>query len=367
MAENSLLVKWAIQALACYPIASPSIQFLRHSDNLTFKITQGTDDKKFVLRIHKPFTRNLADLRQQPRAILSELLWMDALAKDAGIPVPPVVRNNAGQLITSVQLSSDGQIVPCSMLGWLDAEPYRPDAPEIENLAMQLGRLMARMHTHASQWQPPEGFLRPRSGPEHILQIMDKLLPGIQMGIIQPEDYSVIKMTAEKIRDIVITIDRTPENWSLIHNDLHTGNWLYRGEKVFPIDFSLCGYRVSPLRYRHCAGSLGSENPALRRSFINGYLEKRNCQGISPGRWKPFLSPAYWVIMPSSSLIPVIMSGSAFTCPIWLKPFVEDSFAKNLFSLDDRTKEPTGISFFLFRGDLTIIRTTAILTMLDWL
>lgn len=279
MAENSLVVKWAIQALACYPIASPSFQFLRHSDNLTFKITEGTSNKNYVLRIHKPFTRNLADLRQQPRAILSELLWMDALAKEAGIPVPPVVRNNAGQLITSVELASDGQVVPCSILGWLDAEPYRPDAPGLENLAMQLGRLMARMHTHASHWQPPEGFLRPRSGPEHILQIMDKLLPGIQMGIIHPEDYSVIKMTAERIRDIVITIDRTPENWSMIHNDLHTGNWLYRGDEVFPIDFSLCGFGYHLFDIATCAGSLGSEKAPLRQLFINGYLEQRNLPG----------------------------------------------------------------------------------------
>lgn len=275
MIENDYLIKWAVQAVACYPIASPSIQFLRHSENITFKITDGKDNKQYVLRIHKPFTRNLADLRQQPRAILSELLWMDALAKEAGIPVPPVARNNAGQLITTVELASAGQLVPCSVLGWLDAEPYRADAPNIEILAAQLGRLMARMHDHASQWTPPEGFLRPRTGPEHILQILDQLLPGIQMGIIQPEDYTVIKMAAEKIRDIVINIDRIPENWSLIHNDLHTGNWLFRGDKVFPIDFSLCGYGYHLFDIAICAGSMGSENPALRQFFINGYLEHR--------------------------------------------------------------------------------------------
>lgn len=275
MSGETDLLAWASLALERYQVASPAVRFLRHSDNLTFQVTDGADGTRFLLRLHKPLTANFADLRQQPPAICSELLWMDALRQDAGLPLQPVVCSRDGELVSSIALPPGGEVVPCSLLGWLEAEPFRPDAPNIETLAVKLGRLMARLHNHASHWQPPEGFLRPCYGPEHVHQVLEKLSPGVQMGLIRPEDYATLRATAGQVSDIVASIPQTPNNWSMVHNDLHTGNWLFHGDEVIPIDFALCGFNYYLSDIATCAGSLGAETPSLQRLFLEGYIELR--------------------------------------------------------------------------------------------
>jgi Ser/Thr protein kinase RdoA (MazF antagonist) len=93
------------------------------------------------------------------------------------------------------------------------------------------------------------------------------------MGVICPEDFATLNSLADAIHEVVAAIRQTPENYSLIHNDLHTGNWLARGKRVIPIDFSLCAYGYHLFDIATSAGSLGAENPILRRLFIKGYRE----------------------------------------------------------------------------------------------
>jgi Ser/Thr protein kinase RdoA (MazF antagonist) len=140
---------------------------------------------------------------------------------------------------------------------------------------VELGRLMARLHNHASGWQPPEGFLRPHTGPDHVWQLVDKLSAGVGMGIIAPQDYAALRSLADAIGFLVARIDQASGNYGLIHNDLHTGNWLVRGKEIIPLDFSLCAYGYHLFDIAIAAGSAGSQRNELRRMFFDGYLEMR--------------------------------------------------------------------------------------------
>ena len=55
MDEPIPFLDWASLALAHYRMRKPAVRFIRHSDNLTFQVTDGR--KKYVLRIHKPRIR----------------------------------------------------------------------------------------------------------------------------------------------------------------------------------------------------------------------------------------------------------------------------------------------------------------------
>ncbi|MBN2386715.1 MAG: phosphotransferase [Anaerolineales bacterium] len=267
--------QWAQLALARYPLRTPQAEFIRHSDNLTF-LVRDARGKKYVLRLHKPVTINFEDLRQEPRAILSELQWMDALRREARISIPVVRHTRDGKLVATLQIPGEDREIPCSLLSWVDGEPFQPETENASDLAFQLGRLMARMHAHASNWRPPDGFLRPRYGPEHVDRLMDRISTGVQIGLIRPEDFATVRSAAEAIRVLVAAIPQTPDHWSLIHNDLHTGNWLWRTNKIYPIDFALCAFGYQLFDIATCCGSLGGPDPVpLRLRFFDGYREVR--------------------------------------------------------------------------------------------
>lgn len=266
-------LEWAALALQQYPLAQPRLKFIRHSENLTFQVSDGR--RKYLLRLHKPKTVTLEDIRQQPPAILSELQWMDALRRQAGIPVPPVLPNRDGNLITLIAPAAGSPPLPCSLLGWVSGRAFEPTAEDAPALARRLGELTARLHDHAAAWQPPEGFLRPRYGPDHAWTLIETLSTAVNMGILSPADFALLRTLADALTSTISEIAQTPENYSLIHGDLHTGNWLIRRGQIVPLDFSLCAFGYHLFDLAIAAGSLGADNPGLRSYFFDGYRRHR--------------------------------------------------------------------------------------------
>ncbi|MEZ0395999.1 MAG: phosphotransferase [Anaerolineales bacterium] len=266
-------LQWAALAIEHYPLARPRLEFIRHSENLTFRVSDGR--RQYLLRLHQPKTPTLADLRQQPQAILSELQWMAALRSEAGIPVPPVVPNRNGELVTLILPEGQSDPIPCSLLGWVNGRPFEPAAEDAPALARRLGELMARMHAHAAAWQPPEGFLRPRYGSDHAWALLEKLSAGVSLGILSPADFALLRALADALTATISEIAQTPEHYGLIHGDLHTGNWLTRRGRIIPLDFSLCAFGYYLFDIAIAAGSLGTENAGLRPFFFEGYRRRR--------------------------------------------------------------------------------------------
>ncbi len=279
-------LQWAALALEQYPLAQPRPKFLRHSENLTFQVSDGR--RKYLLRLHKPKTATLEDIRQQPPAILSELQWMDALRREAGVPVPPVLPNRDGDLVTLIHPAGEPRPIPCSLLGWVNGRPFDPAAEDAPALARRLGELTARMHTHAVAWQPPEGFLRPRYGSDHAWTLIDKLAAGVSLGLLSPADFALLRALADALTSTISEIAPTPENYSLIHGDLHTGNWLIRRGQIIPLDFSLCAFGYHLFDLATAAGSLGAENASLRTPFFEGYGQIRPLPEDSPRKIEAF-------------------------------------------------------------------------------
>ena len=63
----------AKELLTSYSISAPGIQFIRHNENITFKITDGVNNKNYLLRIHKPSTEGLFGLQHTLEGI--NVVW----------------------------------------------------------------------------------------------------------------------------------------------------------------------------------------------------------------------------------------------------------------------------------------------------
>ncbi|MGH2518078.1 MAG: phosphotransferase enzyme family protein [Ktedonobacterales bacterium] len=267
MADHmSMYSTWAHSALAQYAIGPSDLTFLRHNDNLTFHVAERDTTQRYLLRIHLPVTESFAGIRQQPAALVSELLWLEALAHDTSLTVQEPVKTTQGNLIATVQASNRN--IACTVLRWIDGEPLDPNEADAALHAERLGRVVALLHAHARSWTLPASFLRPSYDLKYFWQYMAAFDTGVSTGIINQHDYEALHETTASILTLLATISVDRDSWGLMHTDLHPGNYLLHRQEVRPIDFSLCGFGYLLF---DLATVLAGHPSTLRRPFLNGY------------------------------------------------------------------------------------------------
>jgi Ser/Thr protein kinase RdoA (MazF antagonist) len=269
-AEIDRYIALARIALRHYNLVDPAVEFLRLNENLTFRVTTATSREHYLLRLHRSAPSNF--LVQSPASLESELLWLDALARDTAITVQRPVRNRRGRLVTAITPIGESTPLLCSLLTWIDGEPFRQDAPNAPQLAERLGELIAKLHNHAATWDPPRGFTRVTFGLEFLKRTVMLLKGGVEQRLFSPQDFAILDETADRIRSLIAPLPRDRQCWGLIQADLQGSNILAHEGDVRPIDFSLCGFG-------HFLFDLGiavpSLKPHLREPLLEGYRRGR--------------------------------------------------------------------------------------------
>jgi Ser/Thr protein kinase RdoA (MazF antagonist) len=268
------LVNWGQRALQQYALDEPALILLGHSDNITFSVEE-PGGSKYLLRIHRPALNYWAGLRQLPEVIEAELAWMEALTLQGGFPVQKPVHSRSGRLVALVPVE-EADSVPATLLTWLAGDHFSTVSPQAEKQIERLGALVARMHEFASYWKPPQGFIRPQYGLDHFRHVLARLLRGVDLGVFSEDIYRSLRAATQAILDEISVLPDGPEDWGMVHADLHMGNFLVtEGELgVIPIDFSFCGFGHYLFDISVCLA--GGLKPSLIPSFLAGYREVRD-------------------------------------------------------------------------------------------
>jgi Ser/Thr protein kinase RdoA (MazF antagonist) len=222
----------------------------------------------YLLRLHWPGY-------QDEGAVDSELKWLNALS-NAGLPVPQPVHTADGKL--SVEISAAGvyEVRRCSLLRWVKG---RMVMKRVHRWHMEvIGRLVARLHNHASSWKPPSGFVRrhyDRNGlwgdDTGTKYTSEEVWPRI------PQRYF------EAFQEVAMRVEQVMEDWGkgsdvygLIHADLGTkANVLFHKGEVRAIDFDDggFGYWIYDLAVPLCDWEGEDVWPAYRDALLEGYTE----------------------------------------------------------------------------------------------
>lgn len=277
--QTDQFLAWARAALSNYPLHEPSLRFLGHSDNITFRVEE-PGGALYLLRLHQPVINYWAGIRQLPEFITSELTWLETLAWEGGFPVQHPIHTQAGQLVSTVTIEN-GTSIPATLLTWLDGEHFSPASPDAVDLVDHFGALVAHLHNFAARWTPPAGFARPTYDEDHFHRIFARLLRGVNLGVFSEETYWILRATCQALLTEIQVLDTSPDQWGMIHADLHVGNFLvnrYVANKIeecdiIPIDFSFCGFGHYLFDLSVCLA--GGLNAALRQVFLQGYRSIR--------------------------------------------------------------------------------------------
>jgi len=265
------LTRWAQEALQQYALVEPTLCFLGHSDNITFRVEEH-GGATYLLRLHRPALNYWAGIRQLPEAIASELAWLEALALRGGFAVQKPIHTRSGEMVASVA-DEDGQPIPVTLLTWLEGKHFSPAAPEAAAQVERFGELVACMHRFASHWTPPAGFIRPQYDHDHFHRVLARLLRGVDLGVFSEEIYWVLRAASMAILHEIEALPDGPEHWGMVHADLHVIIFLLCGAcyvpAMIPIDFSFCGFGHYLFDVSVCLA--GGLKASLVPAFLTGY------------------------------------------------------------------------------------------------
>jgi Ser/Thr protein kinase RdoA (MazF antagonist) len=280
------LRRLAQSALAEFGLSDARLTFIAQGENTTFRVDapraaprQPADDpfveNRYVFRVHRPGYQSAA-------SIGSELAWLAALRRDAGLVVPEPVPVPASQATFLVKASTPG--VPeqrnCSLLRWLKGR-HANRRLRLDHFRA-LGQLMGQLHLHASRWQPPPAFTRRHWDWDGLFGDNAGFnLSAKEVWALVPSPYDeLFAVVADRARQLFAELGQGSDVFGLIHADLFLGgdgNVLFSGGAARPIDFDDCGfgYWVYDLAVP-LAHWQGSEIwPGVRDALLKGVAQVR--------------------------------------------------------------------------------------------
>ena len=275
-------------ALAAYGMQDADVRFNHDSGNVSFRVRTGETHApgqdlflpgQYVLRLHQ-------DDYQETEAIRSELEWVEALRKEASVAAPEPIRSLDGDLLVTIDDPELPAPKRCSLLRWMRGR--LTDKGIGINHVRAMARTMARMHEHASGWNPPDGFRRWRytwdglygegnvagvDAEEARSQILDSVRP-------------VFDEATFALRDVMVDLGEGGDAFGLIHADIGLGDNIlfWRGE-ARPIDFDDCafGYWMFDVGVAFSHLTQRPDWPALRDTYVPAYREVRS---LPDAQWR---------------------------------------------------------------------------------
>lgn len=226
---RAVLERYEISVAACGLAAAET--------NLIYRVT-ATSGTRYALRIATTNWRTEMDLH-------SEAAWLEALARDTGIPAPRVVRTGDGLPYVSVEADGVPGRRRALLTSWLPGRVLTrcPSAAT----AAAMGELFARLHRHGAAWEPPAGF---------TTRIFDRVFsrdePQVLFAPEQEDAYTpAVRRALEQAWERADRAyrDLPEDDRRVIHCDLWHGNLkLHRGV-LHPFDFedTVWGYRLHDL------------------------------------------------------------------------------------------------------------------------
>jgi len=230
----------ARRALTHWNAERAELDLIKHRENAVYKVTLPGGTRR-ALRVHRANYHTDAELR-------SELLWMQAL-NDYGVHTPEVIAASDGSLFVRARANDGDQSYQCDMLAWVDGAPLGAidsrSKEELSTLAdsyRTVGRLMAKVHNHASEWLLPEGFARHAWDIDGIAGQSPFWGRYWEFDALSPAQVDLLQAAAEILRHRLQQFGQSPDRYGLIHADFLPENLLTDAGDVKLIDFDDAGF-----------------------------------------------------------------------------------------------------------------------------
>lgn len=266
--DYSIIAK---ELLTMYSISHPEIQLIRHNENITFKITDGLNNKEFLLRIHKPSIEGLFGLQHTFEGISSEIKILQEINNKGLLYAQKPIANNLGEYITECKLDNFNHPCYATILEWIEGGTLTLQEHNIKEIAFKLGQNLALFHNCLKEFKPSKDFIRPIYDVDRIDSAIDDLKYCVEVNLFSIEHYDIIKRVLIVVKNQIHELNSRENAFGIIHADFQLGNIVVNNDNPCIIDLGFCGFG----NYAFDLGSAATIFPSeLRQDFLQGYSSK---------------------------------------------------------------------------------------------
>jgi Ser/Thr protein kinase RdoA (MazF antagonist) len=264
----------AESALTEYGFGDPVLEFIRHNENLTFKVTDRSTCKSYLLRIHTPIAGFPKGIRNSVAGIRSEIRTIEAIRQHTDILVQQPHENLRGETVTTLPIDSRAEANHCTVLGWLPGETIDDQDPELEDKAFRIGSLAARLHQFSEWWTTTTELERPTYDSVFLHGMIRRVRQGVATGLVSERHFRKLEEGAAFIGTRMEELDTRPGTRGIIHADLQKSNLVESENTIAPIDFGLSGHGYFLF---DLGGLMADFGPAaVRDRILEGYNRVRS-------------------------------------------------------------------------------------------
>ncbi len=261
----------AKELLTQYYIINPEIKFIRHNENITYKITDSESNKSYLLRVHKPSLEGLFGIQHTLKGIRSEIEILQKLKHKGLLHFQKPVTNKLGEYVTEYKLDNYNHPCYATVLEWIEGDTLTLKENDVNKIAYNLGQNLALFHTSLKEFKPSEDFLRPNYDADRIDIVIDELKYCVEVNLFSIEHYDIIKKVLITVKNQINELNTRPNTFGIIHADMQLGNIVLNNGNPCIIDFAFCGFGY----YFFDLGSAVTVFPSeLRQTFLQGYSSK---------------------------------------------------------------------------------------------
>lgn len=269
----------ALKALESFPVEAENVELIAHSENVTFRVSVRGSDTDYVLRLHRPGYNSVEELN-------SERIWARAL-KEAGISVQDSLLTRQGQHFELIDIPGAGEQRYAGMTTWLEGTllseylATSSDREERKRIFRRIGEIAAAIHNQSTLWKVPPGFKRRRLDLDGLLGEAPLWGRFWEHAELTKAEKALLLRARARARAALSAYGERPDNFSLIHADLHPENIVCNGDDLALIDFddSACGWHMYDIASALIEGRFSPDFDALRAALLEGYCEHRPLSG----------------------------------------------------------------------------------------
>jgi Ser/Thr protein kinase RdoA (MazF antagonist) len=262
------------EAASRYGLRSSDLVSLHAFENFVYECTS-SGDGEIILRISHSARRTLD-------YTLGEVEFVRYLAA-AGLPVSKPVLAESGQFVERID---DGEPEHYFVATAFERAPGHvfDNVPPLKEthwkpeLFRELGRLFARFHERAKSYKPSSPRLKRQEWHEYDV---------VDVGQFAPPDEPLVRERTARIVERLHRLPRGPEDYGVIHADIHPHNFCFDDGLVTVFDFDNAEYAwfvkdVAVILYYvardEAAGHRDEAAAAFLSPFLAGYREIRACE-----------------------------------------------------------------------------------------
>lgn len=265
----------ALKALESFPVKAENVELIAHSENVTFRVSVCGGDTDYVLRLHRPGYNSIEELD-------SERIWARAL-REAGISVQDSLLTCQGQHFELIDIPGAGEQRHAGMTTWLEGTPLSDyletssGREKRQRIFRRIGEIAAAIHNQSTCWKEPPDFTRRRLDLDGLLGEAPLWGRFWEHADLTEGEQALLQRARVSARAALSGYGERPDNFSLIHADLHPENIVYNGDDLALIDFddSAYGWHMYEIASALIDYTVAADFEALRAALLDGYREHR--------------------------------------------------------------------------------------------